>query len=149
MLNKRHVYITECDFEKLSDWLNAVEKDGTESARAVAQLKKEMERARIVSPWKISDDVVTMNSRILVKDMVTREQFHWQIVFPYDADADEGKISVLAPVGTGLLGYRVGDTVAWEVPGGVRKMKIMQMLYQPEAHGSCSGDQEQGGLAYV
>ncbi|HEX41410.1 MAG TPA: nucleoside diphosphate kinase regulator [Phycisphaerales bacterium] len=144
MPNKKHVYITECDFERLSEWLDTLEKDGAESPRAVAELKKEMERARVVSPRRIDDDVVTMNSRILVKDMVTHEHFRWQIVFPRDANVDEGKISVLAPVGTGLLGYRVGDTVAWEVPGGVRRMKIMQMLYQPEAHGRCSHDQEQG-----
>jgi regulator of nucleoside diphosphate kinase len=57
------------------------------------------------------------------------------VVFPSEADSEQGKISVLAPVGTALLGYRVGDTVEWVVPGGLRRLKIERILYQPEAAG--------------
>ena len=52
-----------------------------------------------------------------------------------EANYDEGKISVLAPVGTALLGYRVGDTIEWQVPSGLRRLKVEELLYQPEAAG--------------
>jgi regulator of nucleoside diphosphate kinase len=57
------------------------------------------------------------------------------VVFPSEADSEQGKISILAPVGTALLGYRVGDTVEWKLPGGLRRLKIERILYQPEAAG--------------
>jgi regulator of nucleoside diphosphate kinase len=56
-------------------------------------------------------------------------------VFPSEANFDEGKISVLAPVGTAMLGYRVGDSIEWEVPSGRRRLKVEELLYQPEAAG--------------
>ena len=57
------------------------------------------------------------------------------LVFPADADIDAGKLSVLSPVGTALLGYAEGDTVEWEVPAGKRRIRIEKILYQPEAAG--------------
>jgi regulator of nucleoside diphosphate kinase len=58
------------------------------------------------------------------------------IVFPAEADADRGSISVLAPIGTALLGYRAGDTVEWTTPGGPRTFVIEEVIYQPEASGA-------------
>jgi len=56
-------------------------------------------------------------------------------VFPTEADSAEGKISVLAPIGTAILGYRQGDTIEWPVPSGLRKLKVEEVIYQPEAAG--------------
>jgi regulator of nucleoside diphosphate kinase len=56
-------------------------------------------------------------------------------VFPTEADFAEGKISVLAPIGTAILGYKQGDTIEWSVPSGLRRLKVEEILYQPEAAG--------------
>ena len=76
-----------------------------------------------------------MNSRIQLTDMETGDVLVFQIVYPLDADFDDGKISVLSPIGTALLGCRVKDVILWDVPKGTRKLKIDKMLYQPEAVG--------------
>jgi len=135
MRNQNNIFITGCDFERLNELLKTIEKDSSRDQGSIEELKKEIERAEIVSLGKIAGDVVTMNSRVLLKDMDTCEEFSFQIVFPSDADIDAGKISILAPVGTALLGYTVGDIVTWEVPSGMRKLKIKEMLYQPEFEG--------------
>jgi len=132
MVNKNNIYITENDFERLAELLTILEKDNSKDNGSVEQLKKELQRATIISSGKISRDVVTMNSRVLLKDMITFEEFCYQIVFPADADLEAGKISVLAPIGTALFGYKIDDTIEWQVPAGTRKLKIIEMLYQPE-----------------
>ena len=57
------------------------------------------------------------------------------LVFPEDSNADQGKISIFAPIGTALLGYKVGDIIEWKVPAGLMKLKVEEILYQPEAAG--------------
>lgn len=89
----------------------------------------------MVEPQQIPADVVTMNSRVALKDLATGEEMVYELVFPSDARLEENRISILAPVGTALLGYRAGDTITWKVPGGTRKIKITKILYQPEAAG--------------
>ena len=76
-----------------------------------------------------------MNSRADLIDLDTNETVTFTLVFPQDAWLDEDKISVLAPIGAGMLGYRVGDEFEWKVPQGVRRMKVVKVRYQPEAAG--------------
>jgi regulator of nucleoside diphosphate kinase len=66
---------------------------------------------------------------------VSSESNTYSLVFPTEANFVEGKISVLAPIGTAILGYRQGDTIEWRVPSGVRKLKVEEILYQPESAG--------------
>jgi regulator of nucleoside diphosphate kinase len=68
-------------------------------------------------------------------DLDTQEEMVYTLVFPPKADIAHNKISVLAPIGTAMLGYRVGDTFNWPVPDGVRRLQVAQVLYQPEAAG--------------
>ncbi|MGH7233521.1 MAG: nucleoside diphosphate kinase regulator, partial [Nitrospiraceae bacterium] len=98
-------------------------------------LEEELDRAHVVERTAIPRDVVTMNSRVRVTDLETREERICTLVFPSDANIDENKISILAPIGTAMLGYRSGDTIEWRVPAGVRTLKIGAILYQPEAAG--------------
>jgi regulator of nucleoside diphosphate kinase len=101
----------------------------------IDDLAEELERANVLEPQAIPGDVVTMNSRLLLTDADTGEQKTVTIVFPGMANTDEGKISVLAPLGTALLGYRVGELVEWNVPSGLRRLRIDAIEYQPEAAG--------------
>jgi regulator of nucleoside diphosphate kinase len=99
------------------------------------KLEEELERAQVVKPEKVPADVVTMNSRVRLVDLESREEMTLTLVLPQDADIDQNKISVLAPIGTAMLGYQLGDTFEWEVPDGVRKLRVEDILYQPEASG--------------
>jgi regulator of nucleoside diphosphate kinase len=70
-----------------------------------------------------------------VRDLDSGKVITFTLVFPSDADVEQDKISVLAPLGTAVLGYRLGDTFEWRMPGRVRRLKLEQVLYQPEAAG--------------
>jgi regulator of nucleoside diphosphate kinase len=102
---------------------------------AMRDLVTELNRARIVSPREIPADIVTMRSRVRIKDCTTNEESVLTLVFPNEANLDDGKISILAPIGIALLGYRAGDRVEWTVPAGPRSIEILEIMYQPEAAG--------------
>jgi len=89
----------------------------------------------IVDSREVLQDVITMNSRAELVDLDTNETMVFTLVFPRDANIDEGKISVLAPLGAAILGYRLGDQFEWQVPAGIRRLKITKIVYQPEAAG--------------
>jgi regulator of nucleoside diphosphate kinase len=76
-----------------------------------------------------------MNSTACLEDLDTEEEETYTLVFPENADLGQGKISVLAPIGTAMLGYEVGDTFEWEVPAGKRRLRVKRIIYQPEASG--------------
>ena len=133
-MEHRDIYITQYDLTRLKDLLDV----GIRAARdrpLLETLQGELDRAHIVEPSAVPPDVVTMNSRVRLIDVETKEEHVYTIVFPSEAKLEERKISILAPIGTALLGYRVGDTVEWPVPAGVRRLRIDALLYQPEAAG--------------
>jgi regulator of nucleoside diphosphate kinase len=76
-----------------------------------------------------------MNSKAQVRDLETNEIMTYTLVFPGNANIDDGKISVLAPVGTALLGHRAGEEFEWHVPAGPVRLRVEEVLYQPEAAG--------------
>jgi regulator of nucleoside diphosphate kinase len=76
-----------------------------------------------------------MNSEVYLRNLNTKEEIIYRLVFPEHADANQGWISILAPIGTALLGYRVGDVIEWKVPAGIARLKVEKILYQPEAAG--------------
>lgn len=126
--------ITEQDMERLRA---VVERnlDGTLSA-AAEQLELELDRASVVPQDRMPPNVVTMRSRIVFEDLVTGKRREAVLVYPEEADPAQGKISVLAPVGTALLGLSEGASIDWPMPGGkAARLKIVSVLYQPEAAG--------------
>ena len=76
-----------------------------------------------------------MNSTVVLLDMDTQQEETYTLVFPEIADANCGYISVLAPIGMAMMGYQVGDTFEWPVPDGTRRLRVKEILYQPEAAG--------------
>jgi regulator of nucleoside diphosphate kinase len=128
------ITISSFDKKRLLGLIEEWEADPHDRAH-IDDLAEELERANVLEPQAIPGDVVTMNSRLLLTDADTGEQKRITIVFPGMANADEGKISVLAPLGTALLGYRVGELVEWNVPSGLRRFQIDAIEYQPEAAG--------------
>lgn len=99
----------------------------------VEDLEAELNRAIIIDSDNVPPDIVTMNSKVYLRDMDTGKDEFYQLVYPEDADIGQSKISILAPIGTAILGYKVGDIIEWKVPAGLRRLKIKKIAYQPEA----------------
>ena len=98
-------------------------------------LRAELDQAHVVGRSEIPPDVITMNSKAQVRDLEDGELMTYTLVFPMKANVDEGMISVLAPIGTAMLGRRVGEEFEWHVPGGPIRLRVESVLYQPEAAG--------------
>lgn len=135
----RDIVMTEQDHEKLTQLLNGVRQRRFRDLAHVEQLDTELDRARIVSADEIPPDVVTMNSQVALRDLDTGEDIVMTLVFPHEANVEKRKVSVLAPLGTAVLGYRAGDVIEWEVPAGTRRLKVERVLFQPEASASKAG----------
>ena len=132
---KNPIYVTTQDKQRLEDLLMEVEASDPRKHGDLKALTEELHRAVIVDPKDVFSDVITMNSHAEMRDLESGETVAFTLVFPTEANIDEEKISVLAPIGAGMLGYRVGDEFKWNVPGGLRRMKVMKVDYQPEAAG--------------
>ena len=131
---KNKIYITEFDMKRLKGLIKfAEERWDKRVSQYLRKLDQELDRAEIVKPEEIPSDVITMNSTFRVRDLDSREDFVYTLVFPARADSASGKISILAPAGTAMLGYRVGDTVEWEDHAGLKRVKVEEIRYQPEA----------------
>jgi len=102
-------------------------------------LAQELDRAEVVEPDAVPGDVVTMNSRVRLEDMDTGGVSEYTLVYPHQPRT-ASSVSVLAPIGTAMLGYRVGDVIEWRVPKGIRRLKVLEVLYQPEAAGEVRPD---------
>ena len=131
----RTIVITNKDLERLRELIRHSRKLRTEDHAYLLALEQELKQAEVVDPDTIPPDVVTMNSTVLVRVDGSRRGQTWMIVYPEDADMNEDRVSVLAPLGTALLGYRVGDTVEWDMPAGRRRYHIVKVTHQPEAAG--------------
>lgn len=136
MARQTNIYITKPDHERLTKLIEiAREREGDANRKYLDSLEEELERAEVVQQKDIPSDVITMRSTVRLKDLDTSEEVTYQLMFPTEANFDEGKISVLAPIGTAMIGYRRGDVIEWEVPSGVRRLRVEEVLYQPESKG--------------
>lgn len=126
--------MTSADHVRLSRLIEARQstRNGPDD-QSFRQLGEELARANLVESSEIARDVVTMNSRVQVRDLDTNEVQVITLSWPPEADAGTGRINVLAPLGMALLGCRVGQSVEWPVPGGRRRLQIEDMLFQPES----------------
>lgn len=130
-----NIYITEPDYNRLSALIEKTREGNGGDRQYLNKLEAELDRAEIVDAKKIPANVITMRSTVRLKDLVSGEENTYSLVFPTEADFSRGKISVLAPIGTAILGYKSGDTIEWTVPSGLRRLKVDQIVYQPEAAG--------------
>jgi regulator of nucleoside diphosphate kinase len=134
-MNNKSIQITEFDFQRLNRLLRQAQHSDYCGSEYLAELQVELDHAQIVPSQAISQEIVTMNSIVVLLDLVTRKEETYTLVFPEDADIGQGKISILAPIGTAMLGYGIGDTFEWQVPAGKRRLKVKRIIYQPEAAG--------------
>lgn len=128
-----NIIITQRDADRLEALIDGLAEDRFPGK---ALLQRELERAQVVPSEQIPGDVVTMNSTVRFRMADTGKEFSLSLVYPRDADGSPDRISIVAPVGSALLGLREGDTIHWPMPGGQSaQVHILSVTYQPERSG--------------
>lgn len=126
--------MTEFDLRRLEALFERIRRQ-VNPPPTLSALERETDRAIAVRPEAVPATVVTMNSQVELSDLETRERRYVTLVFPSMAGIDDGRVSVLAPLGTALLGSREGKVIEWTTPRAVRRLKVERIVYQPEAAG--------------
>jgi regulator of nucleoside diphosphate kinase len=133
MNSKPQIVLTSQDLERLENLLESLPSNAFPGKE---ELRNELDRAEIVEPDQIPPTVVTMNSTVRFRIAPSGEDFCLTLVYPKDVDGSGDKISILAPVGSALLGLSTGDEIEWPRPGGgTIKVRIVEVVYQPEREG--------------
>jgi len=127
-LTGRRIQVTDDDMTRLRDLTRASRRVARRDLGHLAELDQELDRAEVVGADEIASDVVTMHSVVRVRDLDSGVSATYTLVFPVDADIERRRISVLAPIGTALIGYRAGDEIEWRTPGGTRSLRIERVM---------------------
>ena len=126
------IVLSSLDLDRLDQLLSRL--PATDPARV--QLEQELDRGAVVEPAAMPANVVTMNSTVRLRLLKTGEEPCLTLVYPKDLDASGDKVSVLAPVGSALLGLSEGDQIHWPMPDGeIQPIQVLQLVYQPERAG--------------
>ena len=127
--------LSRLDVERIEELLEQPQFRGLDSGA----LRGELERAEVAELAAMPGDVITMNSvaRVRVDDAeLGSHERELALVYPRDADGSAHKVSILAPVGSALLGLRTGDSIDGPMPGGrTARLEVLAIRYQPEAAG--------------
>ncbi len=131
----RQIFITEKDKIKLQKLINEAKEFHPGNEVYLSNLERELDRAQLVASEKIPHNVITMHSKVLLRDIDSGEEMTYTLVYPNEANLMEDKISVLAPVGTAIIGLREKEAINWKIPSGMVRLEVKKILYQPEAAG--------------
>lgn len=131
----KKVTLTKNDYTRIYKAITDAKNSKTINSNEAEKLLSELSKAEIVPSEKIDKDVVTMNSEVKLFFENTQKEQSFKIVYPQDANLKENKISIFSPIATALIGYKIGEEIEWIVPGGMTKIKIVDLIYQPEAAG--------------
>jgi regulator of nucleoside diphosphate kinase len=133
MNKKPNITLSSLDLDRLETLLASLPQQAFPGRSA---LRAELDRADVVEPDQMAPSVVTMNSTVRFAIEPSEETFCLTLVYPKDIDGTAEQISILAPVGSALLGLSVGNHIEWSGPGGsVLKVRIVEVVYQPERAG--------------
>ena len=126
------IILTSRDLNRLETLLEALP---AATFPGKTELLAELDRADVVEPQDVPPDVVTMNSKVRFA-LESGEEFCLTLVYPQDMDGSAERISILAPVGSALLGLSAGECIEWPRPGGgLMKVRLVEVVYQPERAG--------------
>lgn len=132
MSKRPEIILTSLDLDRLETIIDAVP---AVTFPGKTELLAELGRADVVEPQDVPSDVVTMNSKVRFV-LESGEEFCLTLVYPQDVNGSTERISILAPVGSALLGLSAGDQIEWPKPGGgVMKVRLVEIIYQPERAG--------------
>ena len=130
--NKPALVLSRLDCERLE----ALLEQPAQAGPAFDELRDELARAEVREPRDMPADAITMNSTARFRDEASGEEREMTLVYPRDADGSHDKVSILAPVGSALLGLRAGQSIEWPMPGGrSTRLVVLGVRYQPEAAG--------------
>lgn len=135
LIMKKKIKITELDYIRLSKIVGSARNNNGVDLTNLNALACELNRAEKVDSNCIEPEYVTMNSIVQIDNLETQRSMVIKVVYPKDADFTKGNVSVISPLGSALLGYKVGDEVQFEAPKGLVTIKILNVEYQPEANG--------------
>lgn len=127
--------VNRLDYARIKQCISDAKQFRSISESDAEKLMSELNSANIVEPEAIPSNVVTMNSIVKLSFLNNNKQIQFQIVYPNQANVKENKISIFSPIATALIGYRVKDEIEWIVPAGLTKIRIDEIIYQPEASG--------------
>lgn len=132
-MSRPTIIINELDAARIDRLL---EQPAFASLPVADALNAELDRAQMCAPQDMPSDVVTMNSQVKFRDLTNGEVRTRTLVYPTQMTDSSTQLSVLAPVGAALIGLRIGDTIHWELPGGIAThLEVMELIWQPEAAG--------------
>lgn len=124
------IYVTEKDFMRIKNLLESMESEEYED------LEIELDRAGVLSDTEVPVDLITMNSTVRYLNVQENKEVTMTLVYPKEANSSEGKISILAPLGSALIGLKVDQEINWMFPDGkTRTLRILEVIYQPESRG--------------
>lgn len=121
------VILLRNDFEILNGFVKNLQGMQVNEKENFSKLYEELKKAQIVDAENFPGDIVRLNSTVVIKDLKTKRDMTITIVLPQKADIKQKKVSVLAPIGTALIGFRKGQTVSWQVPSGKKDFMIMEV----------------------
>ena len=126
------VILLKHDFEVLNEYVKNLHGMQVNEKENFRKLSQELEKAQIVQPENFPTDIVRIDSKVVIRDLATKRDMTITIVMPQHADIKQKKVSVLAPIGTALIGFKKGKTVSWEVPAGKKDFMIMDVDNSPQ-----------------
>lgn len=130
------IVLTSFDHRRLAGMLELLRKRSGVDAWNLDALEVELGRARVVPSERVPATVVTMNSRVRLRDLDSGAEIVVSLVFPAERLWNDGVVPVLSPLGLGLLGCREGDVMEWRTQEGLRRLRLDAVIYQPEAEGN-------------
>lgn len=122
------IIVTDRDISRLRGLLGSASQSSFRDRGHLSQLQSELDRAVVLAADEVPAAVVTIGSMVRVVDLDSGKRSVLTLVLPHEADVAERRISVLAPIGTALLGFRAGDDVEWVMPGGTRRLHIEHVI---------------------
>lgn len=128
-MTDKTIYITEEDRIKLKKLVTYSSGYRFFDKKTLSELKIEIERAKVIKNEENIDGIITMNSKVRLKDLDSGLEFTYTLVYPDKANISENRISILAPIGTAMLGYKVGEIIEWIVPAGKRRLEVIEVMY--------------------
>jgi len=131
----KKLIINRLDAERIRQNISKFKSGKPYSVSDIERLVEELNRAIVMAPEEIPSDIITMHSVVKVKYVNNDKSVTIQLVYPEEANVKENKVSIFVPIATALLGYKKGDIINWRIPGGKVKIKVEDILYQPEAVG--------------
>ena len=131
-----NIIINRLDYERIKKSMNDAKRINSISSTNYEKLLAELNTAKILEPSDVPSDVVTMNSIVKLSFLNNNKQVEFEIVYPENSNLKDHKISIFSPIATALIGYKVGDEIEWIEPAGLTKIRIDEIVYQPESSGN-------------